>query len=217
MTGFEVVGLALAIFPLVIEGLKFYAEEKGLVKDFLRYRHVLKRLIQDLSREQTSFHNSCQRFMEDIAVQCGLGEDEIAMMMHNPQDPRWSEADMLATIASDSLKQRSVEAYLDAVNVMNEELAKIQELAGLSEDAQVRSVPDDIENPRKQTVIRFSARNLQLHFILNSPTFSTNTPAVDSGAKLSLCSRRTTSPRTSTELVDSTCSSPSSHNRIKQA
>lgn len=79
MTGFEVVGLVLAIFPLVIEGLKFYAEEKGLVKDFLRYRHVLKRLIQDLSREQTSFHNSCHRFMEDIAAQCGLGEDEIAM------------------------------------------------------------------------------------------------------------------------------------------
>lgn len=143
MTGFEVVGLALAIFPLVIEGLKFYAEEKGLVKDFLRYRHVLKRLIQDLSREQISFHNSCQRFMEDIAAQCGLGEDEMAMMMHNPQDPRWSEADMLATIASDSLKRRSVETYLDAVNVMNEELAKIQELAGLSEDAQVRSVADD--------------------------------------------------------------------------
>lgn len=137
MSGFEVVGLVLAIFPLVIQGLKFYAEEKGLVKDFLRYRHVLKRLIQDISREQTSFHNSCQRFMEDIAAQCGLGEDEILMMMHNPRDPRWSEADLFSAIANDALKSRSVVAYLDTVNVMNEELAKIQELAGLREDAQV--------------------------------------------------------------------------------
>lgn len=63
-------------------------------------------------------------------------------MMHNPRDPRWSEADILATIASDALKRRSVEAYLDAVNVMNEELAKIQELAGLREDAQVCSLSD---------------------------------------------------------------------------
>lgn len=57
-TGFEAVGLALAIFPVLVEGLKFYAEEKGVIKGILKYQYVLKRMIRDLGREQPSFHNS---------------------------------------------------------------------------------------------------------------------------------------------------------------
>ncbi|KAJ5481197.1 Velvet factor [Penicillium sp. IBT 31633x] len=57
-SGFEVVGLALAVFPILVEGLRFYMEKKGRVRDFIRYRPVLKRIIRDLSREQISFRST---------------------------------------------------------------------------------------------------------------------------------------------------------------
>ena len=133
-TGFESVGLALAIFPVLVEGLKFYAEEKGVIKDLFHYQHVLKRIVRDLAREQTSFRNSCQRFLEDIAVKCGLGEHEVSEMMQDPQDPRWREE---SWFQEDTLSQESVQRYLETVEDMTEELSKIQQWVGIRGEAQV--------------------------------------------------------------------------------
>ncbi|KAJ5471368.1 hypothetical protein N7530_008725 [Penicillium desertorum] len=88
-SGFEVVGLALAVFPILVEGLKFYVEKKGRVRDFIHYRHVLKRIVGDLSREQISFQNSSQLLLENISMHYGLSSNDIQEMMQNPQDARW--------------------------------------------------------------------------------------------------------------------------------
>ncbi|CAI7621684.1 unnamed protein product [Penicillium manginii] len=125
MSGFEVVGVVLAVFPLITEALKFYAEERGVVKDFFHYQHVLKRISRGLAREQASFRNSCKRFMEDIANQCGVGEEEISEMMQDPTDPRWREGDL---VQEQVFSQKSVQQYLDTVEDMNEELVKIKDL-----------------------------------------------------------------------------------------
>ncbi|KAK2767585.1 hypothetical protein FQN54_003743 [Arachnomyces sp. PD_36] len=132
-TGFEAVGLALAIFPVLVEGLKFYAEEKGVIKDLFHYQHVLKRIVRDLAREQTSFRNSCQRFLEDIAVKSGLGEHEVSEMMLDPKDPRWKEE---SWFQEDALSQESVQRYLETVEDMTEELKKIQQWVGIDGDSQ---------------------------------------------------------------------------------
>jgi hypothetical protein len=87
-TGFEAVGLALAIFPNLIEAIKFYTNEKDGVSDTRNYQRLLIRISRDLDREQTIFHNSCQRFMEDIAAHCGVGEEEVSGMIHNSKDSR---------------------------------------------------------------------------------------------------------------------------------
>jgi hypothetical protein len=125
MSGFEVVGVVLAVFPLITEALKLYAEERGVVKDFFHYQHVLKRISRGLAREQASFRNSCKRFMEDIANQCGVGEEEISEMMQDPTDPRWREGDL---VQEQVFSQKSVQQYLDTVEDMNEELVKIKDL-----------------------------------------------------------------------------------------
>lgn len=135
MSGFEIVGVVLAIFPIVTEAFKFYAEERGVIKDFYHYQHVLKRISRGLAREQASFSNSCKRFMEDIANQCGVDEEEIFEMMQDPTDPRWREGDL---VQEQIFCQKSVQQYLDTVEDMNEELVKIQEsIAKYGDDGQV--------------------------------------------------------------------------------
>lgn len=129
-TGFEAVGLALAIFPVLVEGLKFYAEEKGVIKGIIRYQHVLKRMIRDIGREQTSFHNSCQLFLQHVATRAGYTEIEISDMM---QDPKWTEMQWSQDVISDD----SVQRYLETVEDMNEELSKIQEWMGIRSDGSV--------------------------------------------------------------------------------
>lgn len=131
MSGFEIVGVVLAVFPIITQGLKFYSEGTGLVNDFFHYQHVLKRIGRGLAREQTSFSNSCRRFMEDVANQCGVGEEEIAEMMQDPADPRWREGDL---VKEHVFCQKSVQQYIDTVEDMNEELAKIRDLTAIDGD-----------------------------------------------------------------------------------
>lgn len=138
-TGFEAVGLALAIFPVLVEGLKLYAEERGVIKSILRYQHVLKRMIRDLGREQTSFHNSCKLFLENVATQSGYSEGEILDMMQDP-GMKWTKAQW----SQDITNEDTVRRYLETVEDMNEELSKIQEWLGIRGDGSVSTVTPSI-------------------------------------------------------------------------
>ncbi|KZN89723.1 hypothetical protein EN45_083530 [Penicillium chrysogenum] len=146
MSGFEIVGVVLAVFPVITHGLKFYSEGTGLVNDLFHYQHVLKRIGRGLAREQTSFSNSCRRFMEDVANQCGVGEEEIAEMMQDPTDPRWREGDL---VKEHVFRQKSVQEYLDTVEDMNEELAKVRDLTAIDAD-DGQSKPLDKKSRRRQ-------------------------------------------------------------------
>lgn len=77
MSGIEVAGLVLGIFPLITGGLKLYINEKNTASDLFKYQRLVVRMSRDLSRNQTIFRNSCRRFMEDIAIQCGVDENEV--------------------------------------------------------------------------------------------------------------------------------------------
>jgi hypothetical protein len=127
-TGFEAVGLALAIFPILIEAIKFYTNEKDVMSDIRNYQRLLNRISRDLDREQTIFHNSCQRFMEDIAAHFGVGEEEVSGMIHNPKDPRWTKGFL---VTEEIFPRASVQQYLHAVEDMNEELSRVKELIGI--------------------------------------------------------------------------------------
>ncbi|KAJ5176077.1 uncharacterized protein N7482_001954 [Penicillium canariense] len=117
-SGFEVVGLALAIFPLLVEGLKFYKEHKGHARDFIQYRRVLRQI----------------RFLESISVYYGLGAHEILEMVKDPQDARWRRKILFD---EDSTRESSVTVFMETVEDMNEVLIKIQDLVGLRGNAQV--------------------------------------------------------------------------------
>jgi hypothetical protein len=129
-TGFEAIGLALAIYPILIEALKFYTNEKDAVSDIFNYQRLLIRIARDLDREQTIFHNSCQRFMEDIAAHVGVGEEEVSGMMNNPEDARWTRG---VLVPQDVFRRASVQQYLNAVEDMNEELSRVKELIGVQD------------------------------------------------------------------------------------
>lgn len=66
-TGIEIAGLALAVFPIVIEGLEFYLKAFSITKRYWRYASVLKSLLRELGMEKIKFENSCEELLFDIA------------------------------------------------------------------------------------------------------------------------------------------------------
>ncbi|KAL4922422.1 hypothetical protein BDW62DRAFT_52832 [Aspergillus aurantiobrunneus] len=127
-TGFEAAGLALALFPVIVEAIRVYAAEKETIKDFRHYQQVLKRHMRDLAREQVTFRNSCQLFLESITLRTELSANDVEEMMRDKEDIRWKEG---AWIQSGVLNLESVQRFLETVEDMHGELSQIAERIGL--------------------------------------------------------------------------------------
>ncbi|TVY82409.1 hypothetical protein LSUE1_G003591 [Lachnellula suecica] len=91
MSGFEVAGVVLGGFPLVIEALKFYAEERGVIKDFFNYQSLIQSLLRQLKREKVTFENSTKCLFYAAIKESDRPVPEVVEMMQSPEDSRWSE------------------------------------------------------------------------------------------------------------------------------
>jgi hypothetical protein len=83
-TGFEAAGLALAIFPLVVQCIGFYIDGARKIKDIKDYEIVLKRLARDLRVECGCFEAACDQLLEGLAspgqvtlLMKGMGWDDV--------------------------------------------------------------------------------------------------------------------------------------------
>ena len=56
-TGFEVIGVALGLFPLVIEGVKFYISSAGKFKEMKHHKRTLDKFRRELVMEKSIFDN----------------------------------------------------------------------------------------------------------------------------------------------------------------
>lgn len=67
VTGIEAAGLALAVFPLILKGLKVYLDGAQMIQDLAGWRSVLKRLVRELDVECICFEDVCSKLLEGIA------------------------------------------------------------------------------------------------------------------------------------------------------
>ena len=62
-TGFEVAGLVLGLFPIVIEGLKSCINSADTVKEMKRYKFTLDQFRRDINMEECIFNNTWDALM----------------------------------------------------------------------------------------------------------------------------------------------------------
>ena len=58
VTGIEAAGLALGIFPLVIEGIKFYINFAKKAKQLKHHKHTLDKFRREIVMEKSKFDNT---------------------------------------------------------------------------------------------------------------------------------------------------------------
>jgi len=64
VTGIETAGLALAAFPLLIQGLGLYLEGARKIRDMRGYEMQLKQWVGKIEMEQYKFENNGERLLE---------------------------------------------------------------------------------------------------------------------------------------------------------
>lgn len=90
MSGIEVAGLALAIFPVSIWLLETIQQSYGLYKDWRKVHAKFSRIYADLKLERRNFENITRLFLGDL----DLSDEDIEMLMANPEEPAWRQSQL---------------------------------------------------------------------------------------------------------------------------
>lgn len=126
VTGIETAGLALAAFPLIIEGLKFYASGYKTIGELRNYQKVLNKLVRELKLENTKFENTINSLLEDMVPQ-----EDVTEIVESPDGHRWRDADFRHALEK-RLRPGVVEPYLEAIQDLHHNLAKLKTSFGLN-------------------------------------------------------------------------------------
>lgn len=118
VTGVEAAGLALAVFPLVIEGMKTYASGARSIKDMMEYEGILKQYSREIKMEKVQFENTCYQLLEDML---STEESTFHELMSDPKHAKWREEELHSALSNRLRTTESVALFEDAV----EELSSI--------------------------------------------------------------------------------------------
>jgi hypothetical protein len=112
VTGIETAGLALAAFPILVQGLDFYNSGIRRTTELKNYRRVLKRLVRELKMERCKFGNTCENLLDGMP---SISAEETKMLI---EGRGWGDAKFQDKLEK-HLGPRSAAAFIEAVEVMH--------------------------------------------------------------------------------------------------
>jgi hypothetical protein len=122
LTGVELAGLALAVFPLVISGLEHYEEGFQCIKEWIRFRVEFSRFLNAVCRQKIFFRQNIEALLSPIVE----SEYEMSQLLDNPGSQAWGDAEL-----NEKLKKRlpgvmEYECYMATVSSLLEVLEKLK-------------------------------------------------------------------------------------------
>ena len=131
MSGFEIAGLVLAVFPIVVKGLSQFTEGVETIKSWKGYKRELAKYSRTLETERNVYLNTIERLFEGIIE----SNEELDELLEDPagafsQKPQYEEE------LKDRLG-RSYDNYLLVMTDMLEALRKLRMELGIDEQGKV--------------------------------------------------------------------------------
>ncbi|RYP11317.1 hypothetical protein DL764_000135 [Monosporascus ibericus] len=148
MSGLEVVGITLAIFPLIISGLEHYQHGRDTLALFRGYAKELKMMTLKLATEYERFQNTCEKLLAGIVPAVDL-ED----MIKNPSG-MW-DGELTAQRLQRRL-HRSFSAFQQTTKMMQEAIMELKEELGIE-----LNEPDV---PKEKSVLKREVKRITLVF-----------------------------------------------------
>jgi len=112
----EVAGLVLGAFPLLIEGLKIYADGARTIGDMINHDLILDEFCRDLEVEKTKFDDTYFQLLEGMTVDPSM----LAELECNPGSAQWRSEEVRTT-----LDHRFRQSSLDVIVRTTKELYSI--------------------------------------------------------------------------------------------
>lgn len=131
MSGFEVAGIALAVFPILVDGLVRFVDGVQTIKHWRRYRARHQECADIMGTQGVYYQDTLEQLLTDIVQ----SEDEITELMAQPKGAIWKRPEY-----EEKLRQRlgrSYEVYLHTSNKMVKALCTMCEKLGVDTSGKV--------------------------------------------------------------------------------
>lgn len=119
LMGLEVAGLALAVFPVVIQCLQYHLKFFEEAKKWWRYVNVAKGLLRDLEMENMKFENACEELLFEV-----VDPAKLHLFLVDPGGPLWQEPHL--QIALQTSLGKSFAVYVETVTAIKDALQTLQ-------------------------------------------------------------------------------------------
>ena len=127
MSGLEVAGVALAAFPILINGLLHIVDGIETAKRWMRYRAKLKDYANVVETARICFLNTLEELLGDIVAE----DDEVAMLLEDPGGLRWKSPEYEEPLRK--RLDRSYNAYINTVSMLVGALQAVCERLGVDD------------------------------------------------------------------------------------
>lgn len=124
VTGIEVAGLTLAVFPLLVEGLKSYASGCRTIGEWRKYLFILNKLVRRLRGQNVIFENTCTGLFEELFT-----AEQVTDLMKSPGGEGWKSVEFSRVLHERLL---SAETFLETVDEMRKSIQELHDLFELS-------------------------------------------------------------------------------------
>lgn len=125
VTGIEVAGLVLAVFPIVVNAIDEYRQGLERMKDWWRYRTKFIALARDIDTQDLIFQENIELLLSPVV------SDDVEMdaLVNDPAGPEWAKPDLRERLMERLPK--SFDAYIAIVQEMNRILEELQTHLGI--------------------------------------------------------------------------------------
>ena len=131
MSGLEVAGIALAVFPILVNGMTRFVDGVQTIKYWRRYRFRLQDYADIMETQKVYYQDTLEALLSGIVQ----SEDEIGDLMELPRGAIWKKAEY-----EEKLRQRlgrSLAVYLKIADKMVNALSSMCEKLGIDSSGKV--------------------------------------------------------------------------------
>ena len=131
MSGIEVAGIALAVFPIIIKGISHFTEGIEMIKRWRQYRIRLQNYANVVETQYVYYLDTIEGLLIDIVD----SEDDMARLMSHPRGVDWQ-----SSVYAQRLQQRldrSYEVYVRTIKTMVQNLSAMCRKLGVTTSGDV--------------------------------------------------------------------------------
>ena len=131
MSGFEIAGLLLGSFPIILNCLDYYREGFEPLEEWWYFRTHFITFVDGINHQMMRYNGNMTRLLDPVIVD----NDSLITLVQNATDPRWTDGSL-----THPLEQRlasELERFLRIIQRMQEEISGLKRLLGIK-DGEVR-------------------------------------------------------------------------------
>jgi len=146
MSGFEVVSLLLAIFPVIVSAMEHWRESAEVMENWTKIKPKYKKCRREMRIQEEFFRQNIEQYLLPLVVD----EDELNLLISEPCGLAWKDPALETRLRARLPK--AYDLYLETIEELGEVMKSLQDELGVGKIEP--SLVSDIETVVRSPVLK---------------------------------------------------------------